>query len=194
MKKVYLNHRTNESTESGTQAYKWHLDGDLVQVNIYDERGTLADVVHVNGAAQKERDDDAKNLARCKRVALELEAYTDGNVYRCPECNKIICLPDDVGDKYKCPDCGEVHDVDDLEQLGIYDYMDDILDVEFAVNSKKEFRSCSICVGFGGPSIYIDTGTGNVELYWWGHRASYALKSDTLDAVNDWAEEYYNCL
>lgn len=135
-----------------------------------------------------------ENHDHCKRIAEEVEAYADGRVYRCPDCDEIIFLPDDVGDKYKCPDCGEIHDVDDLEQLGIYDYMGDILDIEYTCNCKKEYRSCSVCVAWGGPNIYIETDSSYVRLYWGGNRAEYPLSYNARDEIDNWAEEYFNCL
>ena len=134
------------------------------------------------------------NWEHCKQIAEELEAYADGRVHRCPDCNEIIHLPDDVGDKYKCPACGTVHDLGDLEQLGMHDYMEDILDIDYIVNYRKEYKACRILVAFGGPNIYIDTFKGCVDLYWWTDRASFDLTPDAINAIDDWAEEYWNCL
>jgi hypothetical protein len=47
-------------------------------------------------------------------------------------------------------------------------------------------------VAYGGPTIYIDTDSGDVELYWWNERARYPLSSSARDAVDEWAEEYWN--
>lgn len=197
MRKHYLNHRTGEDTASATQAMKWHRAGDLVQVDTYynePHKTGLANVVHIPGATRPERNAEKENRAHCKHIAQKVEAYADGLVYRCPECNDIIHLPDDVGDKYRCPDCGAVQDIEDLEQLSIWDYMSDILDLEYRVGSDREYRSCRIMVAFGGPNIYIDTASRSVELYWWNERANYLLSSDACDAIDEWAEEYWSCL
>ena len=148
--------------------------------------------VTIPGAVKPERDAEKENRAHCKHIALEVEAYADGNVYRCPECNEILHLPEDVGDKYRCPDCGTVHDVTDLEQLGIWDYMTDILDIEYRCGSDKEYRSCKIMVACGGPNIYIDTAAALVKLYWWTDYAEYPISYNTRDAIDEWAEEYWN--
>lgn len=136
----------------------------------------------------------SKNRAHCRSIANDLEDYASGRVYRCPECNEIITLPDDVGDKYKCPDCDTVHDLDDLEQLSLYDYFEDCLDVEYRVGSDKQYRSVCIMVTCGGPNIYIDTASKRVELYWWGDRADYLIDDDTINEIDAWAEEYWECL
>lgn len=177
-----------ETTGSATEAMRWHRNGDAVTVT----RGGVVLAV-IAGAARKERDAD-RDWEHCRRIAWELEAYAAGQVYRCPDCGRTIHAPDDMGDKYRCPDCGQVHDVDNLESLGIWDYMEDILDIEYRCGSDREYRSVQIMVACGGPNIYIDTASKAVELYWWGEKAKYWLNSDAVAAVDEWAEEYWRCL
>lgn len=191
MKKRYYNIRTKETTESASEALNWHKGGDALEVwNGNNAR-------RISGAeveTEKERFDRVEGRERCKRIADEVDAYADGLVHRCPECNEEVIFPDDVGDKFRCPHCESVSDVDDWEELSIYDCLDDILDIDFTVNRYKELRSCEICVGFGGPNIYIDTADAYVKLYWGSTREKYPIKYSTNDAINDWAEDYYNCL
>lgn len=197
MRKHYLNHRTNEDTASATLAMKWHRAGDLVQVNTYynePHKTGLVNVVHIPGAdpVKKGRNAAEENRNHCKHIAREIEAYTDGNVYHCPECGEEIRIPDDVGDKYRCPHCHTVADIDDYEQCSIWDYMSDILDIEYRCGSDKEYRSCKIMVACGGPNIYIDTASAMVKLYWWTEYAEYPLSYSARDAIDEWAEEYWN--
>ncbi len=136
---------------------------------------------------------DRENRDHCRRIAEDLEDYANGNVCRCPECNEIIALPDDVGDKYRCPDCGTVHDVDDLEQLSMWDYLEDALDFRFLIDSRRDVLAVKILIAYGGPNIWIDTESRAVELYWWTDRASYPISGDVCDALEEWAEEYLQC-
>lgn len=192
MRKHYLNVRTHEDTNRASQAMKWHRNGDEVQINIfYNEphKTGLANVVHVPGAIQKKTDE---NREQCKHIAKEVEAYANGEICKCPECGEEIRLPDNVGDKFKCPHCHTVNDFNDLEQLGIWDYMSDILDIEYRCGSDKEYRSCKICVACGGPNIYIDTASAMVKLYWWTEYAEYPLSYEARDIIDEWAEEYWN--
>lgn len=196
-KKIYRNNRTNETTLKAAEAMNWHRNGDSIYVGhlIHPRNNKNAHYfIVVDGATRKERDADRENWEHCRRIAEEVEAYADGLVHRCPDCGNRIQLPENVGDKYRCPDCGQVHDLDDLEQLSIWDYMEDILDIEYRCGSDRKYRSCQIMVAYGGPNIYIDTASGAVELYWWTDRAKYYLDSDAVSAVDDWAEEYWNCL
>ena len=154
------------------------------------KKNEVLDALENDGAAQPEPDDE--NRSRCKRIADELEAYVDGLVYRCPECGEIHRFPATVGDKYRCPYCHTVADIEDYEQLSIWDYMSDILDIEYRCGSDREYRSCKITVACGGPNIYIDTASAMIKLYWWTEYAEYPLSYAARDAIDEWAEEYWN--
>lgn len=147
--------------------------------------------VTVHGATQA-HDDRDENRDYCKRVADELESYVAGDVRRCPNCGQEHDRAwDDVGDKFRCPSCGSVDDVDDWEQLGIYDYMDDVLDYDFRIDSQREFSGIRVYVTLGGPSCWIDTERRTVEIRWGGKSACYDLLSDTVDAVEEWGREIW---
>lgn len=144
-------------------------------------------------AETRQEAQDRENWETCKCIALEAEAYAAGNIYKCPDCGALLNLEGHDGDKYKCPDCGEIHDVDDLEQLGIWDYMDDALDIEYRVGGRMELRSVQVMVACGGPNIYIDTGVRAVKLFWWSDRAEYPILPSVCDLIDEWAEELFEC-
>lgn len=137
---------------------------------------------------------DYENREHCKRIADDLSDYANKLVYRCPECNEIITVPSDwTGDEYLCPDCGNRHSENEMEMLSMYDYFEDVLDIEYRIGSDKQLRSVQIMVTCGGPNIYIDTASKQVELYWWGDRASYPIENDVCDEIDDFFEEIYQC-
>lgn len=138
---------------------------------------------------------DRENREHCRRIAEDVNDYAEGRVHRCPDCGETLTLPDDVGDKYRCPDCGQVNDVNDLEQLGLCDYFEDCLDIEYRVSGRfhDSYRSVCVMVTCGGPNIYIDTATKSVELYWWGDRASYPIHYEAADQIDEWAAEMWVC-
>ena len=136
---------------------------------------------------------DRENWQTCKCIATELEAYANGYIYKCPDCGEILNLEDFAGDCYQCPECGVLQAPYRLEQLGIYDYMSDALDIEYRVSGRLELRSVQVMVACGGPNIYIDTGSKAVELYWWADRASYPLDYDACAEIDAWAEELFEC-
>lgn len=188
VKTIYVNLSTirTKTTESATEAMQWHRAGDKVRV----DRGYK--YTDIPGAAQQKQPDE--NWEHCKRIAEDLEAYANGEMYRCPECGEIHRVPEHIGDKYKCPSCGAVVDIDDMEQLGIYDFLEDVYDIEYRCGSDKEYRSVRIMVACGGPNIYIDTARKAVLLYWWTDSACYYLSDSAVNAVDEWAEEYWGCM
>ena len=108
---------------------------------------------------------DRKNRETCRRISDEIDAIIKGEVLN-----------------------------DDGEEITLWDYFADALDIEYICNSRKEYKSARIMVGFGGPNIYIDTDTGNVELYWWTDRAHYALSTFAIEEIDAIMEEYFNCI
>lgn len=192
-KRCYINDRTNEQTTRASVAVAWRNNGDTIR--FYRGYDPINDLpmgypYFIKGIPQPQPRDE--NRDHCKRIAEDLEKYVDGVMYTCPDCGEVIEMPESVGDKFKCPCCGLVEDVNEYNQLSIYDYFIDVYDIEYRIGSDRELRSVQIMVACGGPNIYIDTASRAVELYWWTERASYSLLSDTVDAVNAWAEEYYN--
>lgn len=138
-----------------------------------------------------------ENRQHCKEIAERLEAVANCSVYRCPECGEWIEYDnskyDSENDTYTCQECGATFDECELEAVTFYDYFTDgVYDVEFRVGSDKQFRSARIMVACGGPNIFIDTGAGAVQLYWWTDHAEFPIDPDTVEELNNWAEEWYN--
>ena len=130
----------------------------------------------------EQRERDEKNRQMCKAISDELDAYVDGYMYR-----------DDDGNVHDISD--ELDDLDDVsedwEQLGVYDWADDVLDIEYLIGSDGELKASKWCVCTGGPGIWCDTETRRVELYWWGERASYEMSKRAIDELDAMAAEMY---
>lgn len=137
---------------------------------------------------------DRENREICKRIALELDAVAAGEMYRCPECGQLVRLEFDEDGRAKCPDCGaEVRD-EDAEQACMYDCFGDVFDVEYRISASGELRSVRYMIACGGPNIYVDTGAGSVNLYWWTDHASYDLSREAIEAIEEMAEDIYKTM
>jgi hypothetical protein len=77
------------------------------------------------------------------------------------------------------------------ESVTAFDYLQDALDIEYIVNSRKEYLGARVLVAFGGPNIWVDTRTGKVEGHWWGDSA-YASFTDGI-GLDDALSELFNC-
>ena len=137
---------------------------------------------------------DRENWEHCKRIAEELDRIADGKVYKCPECGEMVELEENDAGEMVCPECGAVIAPDDVFPLGMMDYFDDVLDIEYRCGSDRQYKSVCLMVACGGPNIYVDTGSKQVELYWWTDRASYPLRLDVVDAIDADFEEMFNCM
>ena len=149
-------------------------------------------------AGMTQEETNVENRNHCKRIAEEVEAYANGEIYRCPECGE--CFNEDMSpsddDNCVCPGCKETVSIHDLEQQTLYDYFSDCLDIEYRVSGRgaDDLRSVCIMIACGGPNIYIDTATKQVELYWWTDRANYPLSYSVCNEIDDWADEYWRCM
>lgn len=78
------------------------------------------------------------------------------------------------------------------EGKNLQSYFDDYLDVDYVVNSRKEYRSASICIATGGPGIYIDTKDAMVKLYWGCTRSEAPFSYNVRNKIDSIFEEIYN--
>ena len=135
-----------------------------------------------------------ENMDHVKAIADTLEAIADGRLYKCPECGEY------VEDNTLFCECGCQVDLigsdecEPWEQVSFYDYFENALDIDYIVNSQKEYKACRIMVAYGGPNIYINTWERKVELYWWTEYASFYLSGGTCAAIDELAEECFDSL
>jgi hypothetical protein len=78
------------------------------------------------------------------------------------------------------------------EERGAFDFLSDVLDIEYTVDSKGLYLGARILVAFGGPNIWINTRTQTVEGRWWNERADAVYANDTLGR-DEALEELWNC-
>ena len=129
-----------------------------------------------------------ENYERCKHTANKVEDIAQGKWYRCPECDEIFEWDDEI----ECPNCKSVFDESEMIQFSLYEYILDNFDVEIRIDGiNKTFKSCKVCVAYGGPGIYIDTDDKKVKLYWWGEYAEAHISHETCDYINAIIERYY---
>lgn len=74
-----------------------------------------------------------------------------------------------------------------------HDYLMDALDIEYITTSDKQYKGARILVAFGGPNIWINTLTKEVEGYWWSDKCIMSYSTDSMD-LDECLEEYFNCL
>lgn len=84
----------------------------------------------------------------------------------------------------------EAHEFDDDEEPTAYYYLEDALGMEFTISGNGDYLGAEICVGWGGPGLYINTRERMVEGYWGGDEVKRGYQ-DNLD-LDDYCEEMYD--
>ena len=79
----------------------------------------------------------------------------------------------------------------DEENQSAFDYINDALDIQYIVNSAKEYLGAKILVSFGGPNIWINTQFNTVDGYWRGDDSTFSYE-DKL-GIDDAARELFEC-
>ena len=114
------------------------------------------------------------------------------------ETRKVrVTLTTKDGETYTRSDDGEtIENVEEyLSPVDLMDYFEgSIYDIEYRVPGRDEDpTSVQIMIACGGPNIYIDTKSGDVELYWWSESGRYPMRRETVDAIDEYMTELYNC-
>ena len=76
-----------------------------------------------------------------------------------------------------------------------FKYLEDVLDINWILNSDRTLKGARLLVAFGGPNVWIDTSKGIVEGYWWGDNFtdSYDTESDFARDLDEALETLYSC-
>ena len=139
-----------------------------------------------------------ENYEHCCNIIKSMEAYNEGYMYSY-ESEEIDTTDLELTKNEESKEGYIINDefisIDDMEQLSLWDYFNDdgIYDIKYTVNGNKEYFGVCLMIACGGPNIYIDTNSGNVELYWWGEDAKASMSSDLIEAIDAIWEEYFNC-
>jgi len=79
---------------------------------------------------------------------------------------------------------------DEGDTLSASDYLADVLDINYIINSDRSYKGARLLVAFGGPNIWIDTLHKNVEGYWWSDTFTDRYYTDAM-GLDDLMEELY---
>ena len=145
-----------------------------------------------------------KNYEHCKAIAEDLEKVASGDYFLhngelfpidTEDFSEVKgCRYDEENDMYIMAD-GEELFAGDVYPVSWFDWLgDDEYDIEYTIGGDKEYRSVRIMIACGGPNIYINTKSGDVELYWWGESARYPMSSDVVNMIDSMYEELFACM
>lgn len=119
---------------------------------------------------------DSHLNANCIRIAEEIEAHANGRAYT-DENGDVVILD------------SEEEPAGEMEYRGLYDFINDALDIEVTCGLSGDYRGAKLYMTVGGPTIWVDTQTGFVEGRWATDSCSKWVDSDAIDALNEAIEE-----
>ena len=119
---------------------------------------------------------DSHLSANCIRIAEEIEAHASGRAYT-DENGDVVILD------------SEEEPAGEMEYRGLYDFIEDALDVEITRGLSGDYRGAKLYMAVGGPTIWVDTQTGFVEGRWAADSCSKWVDSDAIDELNEAIEE-----
>jgi hypothetical protein len=77
------------------------------------------------------------------------------------------------------------------KEITASEWMEGTYDIRYYVDREKRFMGAEIMVAGGGPTIWVNTYTKEVEGYWGGDRVTVPFR-DSL-GLDDYLEEMYGC-
>ncbi len=80
---------------------------------------------------------------------------------------------------------------DEGETTSLYDYISEVLDIEYTLSSSKELIGVKLWVTLGGPNIYIDTRAGEIVGHWGSDSARAWVPSEICEEITGYFEEIF---
>ena len=82
--------------------------------------------------------------------------------------------------------------IDDTSGQGtVSEWMEGVYNIRYIVDSEKKYLGAMLMVAGGGPTIWVNTWTKEVEGYWGGDKCTHYFQDNI--GLDDYNEEMYNC-
>ena len=87
------------------------------------------------------------------------------------------------------PEQVNIHTGEDREEVTASKWMEDVYDIRYLVASDKTYLGARLMVAGGGPTIWVNTWTNEVEGSWAGDRVTWAYQDNI--GLDDYCQEMY---
>ena len=71
-------------------------------------------------------------------------------------------------------------------------WMEGVYNIRYIVDHEKKYLGAMLMVAGGGPTIWVNTWTKEVEGYWGGDKCTHYFQDNI--GLDDYNEEIYNCI
>lgn len=82
-------------------------------------------------------------------------------------------------------------DLESPTEASAMDYLSDVLDIQYLVNSDRSYRAARVLIAFGGPTAWIDTHSSQLEVAWWSEPEFRELPQEFIDGLDDALSELW---
>ena len=89
------------------------------------------------------------------------------------------------------PEQVNIHTGEDREEVTASKWMEDVYDIRYLVHREKRYLGCELMVAGGGPTIWVNTWTKEVEGYWGCDKVLEPFIDNI--GLDDYNEEMYDC-
>ena len=107
----------------------------------------------------------------------------------CGEQLRRMCKS--IADSITSPEMREDNDTGEKYRETAHEWMEGTYDIRYYVDRDKRYLGCELMVAGGGPTIWVNTYTQQVEGYWGGDKVLEPF-IDNL-GLDDYNEEMYSC-
>lgn len=66
-----------------------------------------------------------------------------------------------------------------------WDYLEDVLDIQYLVSSQREYLGARLLLSWGGPNTWLDTRSGQVTVYWGSDKATVEVPLSFTGALDE---------
>ena len=87
------------------------------------------------------------------------------------------------------PEQVNIHTGEDREEVTASKWMEDVYDIRYVVDRDKRYLGAQLMVAGGGPTVWVNTWTNEVEGYWGGDRVTWAFQDNI--GLDDYCQEMY---
>ena len=105
----------------------------------------------------------------------------------CEEQLRRMCR--DIADSISRPKEIEDEETGEKREETAHDWMEDVYDIRYYINRDKSYLGAEIMVAGGGPTVWVNTYTKQVEGYWGGDKVLEPFIDEL--GLDDYCEELY---
>ena len=111
--------------------------------------------------------------------------------------NQVLHIKETIESGITYADAGlevdaEANGYDSTDIINGFDYLQDVLDIQYIVDSNGEYLGARILVAFGGPNIWVDTLNQRIEGAWWQDKFDAYYDDDAMD-IDEALRELWAC-